>query len=178
MDTYYVEIRKLEAHFDGLEFHHVPRDSNVTSNVLSKLGSKRAQVPAGVFLQDLRKPSIKVLEPDLVNGTGAQATADPATADVMMIEAEEDWRALFIALIIDQMAPEYKIEHEKLARSSANYVVISKELYRKFASTGILMKCILCSEGLDLLHEIYSGTCGNHAASGTLVGKAFRSGFY
>ncbi|XP_072149643.1 uncharacterized protein [Setaria viridis] len=76
------------------------------------------------------------------------------------------------------MAPEDKIYHEKLAQRSANYVIVGKEIYRKAASTGILMKCILRSESIERLHEIHSGTCGNHAASGTLVGKAFHSGFY
>jgi hypothetical protein len=40
------------------------------------------------------------------------------------------------------------------------------------------MKCILRSEGLELLQEIHGGECGNHAASANLVGKAYRSGFY
>jgi transposase InsO family protein len=40
------------------------------------------------------------------------------------------------------------------------------------------MKCILRSEGLQLLDDIHGGECGNHAASVNLVGKAYRSGFY
>jgi hypothetical protein len=64
MDAYCAEIRKLEGHFGGIEFQHVPRNNNVAANVLSKLGSLRALVPAGVFVQDLRKPSIKLLDPD------------------------------------------------------------------------------------------------------------------
>jgi hypothetical protein len=31
---------------------------------------------------------------------------------------------------------------------------------------------------VKILEEIHAGTCGNHAASRTLVGKAFRAGFY
>jgi hypothetical protein len=54
-------VRKLEAHFEGLEFHHVCCDNNVAADVLSRLGSKRAPVPAGVFVQDLHKPSIRLL---------------------------------------------------------------------------------------------------------------------
>jgi ribonuclease HI len=64
MDAYCAEIHKLEGHFEGIEFQHVPRNNNVAANVLSKLGSRRALVPAGVFVQDLRKPSIKLLDPD------------------------------------------------------------------------------------------------------------------
>jgi hypothetical protein len=40
------------------------------------------------------------------------------------------------------------------------------------------MKCIPWEEGKALLEEIHSGVCGNHAASRTLVGKAFSSDFY
>jgi hypothetical protein len=42
MDTYCLEVRKLENKFYGLEFHHVVRDNNVAADVLSKLGSTRA----------------------------------------------------------------------------------------------------------------------------------------
>jgi ribonuclease HI len=40
MDAYCVEIRKLEGHFDGIEFQHVPRNNNVAVDVLPKLGSR------------------------------------------------------------------------------------------------------------------------------------------
>jgi hypothetical protein len=48
----------------------------------------------------------------------------------------------------------------------------------KNAKEEVLMKCITQEAGIKLLKEIHSGTCGNHAASQTLVGKAFRAGFY
>jgi hypothetical protein len=48
----------------------------------------------------------------------------------------------------------------------------------KNAKEKVLMKCITQEAGIQLLHEIHSGTCGNHAASWTLVSKAFRAGFY
>jgi ribonuclease HI len=54
MNAYCAEVRKLEDHFEGLEFHHVSCDNNVVADVLSKLGSKHMLVPAGVFVQDLR----------------------------------------------------------------------------------------------------------------------------
>jgi hypothetical protein len=50
-------------------------------------------------------------------------------------------------------------------------------LYRRGAE-GVLMKCIHSATGKQLLDEIHAGQCGVHAASRTLVGKAFRSGFY
>jgi hypothetical protein len=56
--------------------------------------------------------------------------------------------------------------------------MIGSNLYRKAASTSILMKCILQSEGLQLFAEIHNGECGCHATSTNLVGKAYRSGLY
>jgi ribonuclease HI len=58
MDAYYLEVRKLENKFYGLEFHHIVSDNNVAADVLSKLSSTRAQVPAGVFIHELHAPSI------------------------------------------------------------------------------------------------------------------------
>jgi ribonuclease HI len=152
MNAYCAEVRKLEDHFKGLEFHHVSHENNVAADVLSKLGSKHALVPASVLVQDLCKPSIRLL-------------SDPETSpsdvlggrDVLMTEAEDDWCLDFITYIIDKSVPEDEVEQEKIIRRAANYVIISTELYRRSASSGVLMKCILRSEGLELLQEIHGG---------------------
>jgi hypothetical protein len=83
MDAYCAEIRKIEVHFEGIEFQHVPRNNNVTADVVSKLGSRRALVPAGVFVQDLHKLSIKLLNPDSTNLVQPEETPVPAR-DVLM----------------------------------------------------------------------------------------------
>jgi ribonuclease HI len=57
-DDYVAEIRKLENKFSGLEIHHVICDNNVAADVLSKLGSNRAEVPPGIFVHELHHPSI------------------------------------------------------------------------------------------------------------------------
>jgi hypothetical protein len=59
MDAYVMEIRKLETKFSGLEIHHAIHDNNVGADVLSKLGSDRANVPPGLFVHKLHHPSIK-----------------------------------------------------------------------------------------------------------------------
>ena len=59
MDAYYAKIRKLEGKFYGIEYHHVVRDQNQPADQLSKIGSSRAVVLPGVFIQDLLVPSIK-----------------------------------------------------------------------------------------------------------------------
>jgi ribonuclease HI len=177
MDAYYAEICKLEGHFEEIELQHVPCNNNIAADVLSKLGSRRALVPVGVFIQDLCKPSIKLLDSN--NPEPSSNDQNPAPSrDVLMTEKEDNWRKPFIDFILDHLVPDDKAERERITRRSANYIVIGSNLYRKAASTGILMKCILRSEGLQLLAEINSGECGCHATSTNLVGEAYRSGFY
>jgi hypothetical protein len=61
----------------------------VVADVLSKLGSRRALVPVGVFVQDLRKPSIKLLDPDNPElPTNDQNSTPPR--DMLMSEREDD----------------------------------------------------------------------------------------
>jgi ribonuclease HI len=98
MDAYCLEVRKLEIKFYGLEFHHVVRDNNVAADVLSKLGSNRAQVPAGVFVHELHAPSIPEPPPPTT------IPAHPlAGQEVMMIDV--DWRQPFIDYLSEQKVP-------------------------------------------------------------------------
>jgi ribonuclease HI len=83
MDAYCLEVCKLENKFYGLEFHHVVRDNNVAANVLSKLGSTRAQVPVGVFIHELHAPSIPEPAPPTTD-----QVHPPAGQDVMMIDVD------------------------------------------------------------------------------------------
>jgi hypothetical protein len=168
MDAYCAKIRKFEGHFEGIEFQHVPRNNNVAADVLSKLGSRQALVPVGVFVQDLRKPSFKLLDPDSPDlPQHDQAPAPPR--GVLMSEKEDDWHKPFLDFILDQLVPKDKAERERITRRRSNYVMIGTDLYTKAASTGVLMKCILRSEGLQLLAKIHGGECGCHVASANLV---------
>ena len=58
MGKYCAAVRELEDKFEGLEFHHMERDRNAAADALSKMGSSRAQVPPGVFVQEIQQPSI------------------------------------------------------------------------------------------------------------------------
>jgi hypothetical protein len=89
----------------------------------------------------------------------------------------DDWRRPIIRYIENKEEPDDKNSAERIARQSAHYRLIGETLYRRGAS-GVLMKCILSYTGKRLLEEVHAGQCGIHAASKTLVGKVFRSGFY
>ena len=136
MDAYCREVCKVENNFPGLEFHHVVRDNNVATNVLSKMGSTRAQVPAGVFVHELRKPSITEPAPSTTTNHGPEVQDQ----EVMMIDV--DWRTPFIDYISEQKLPLDKTQAEQILRHSKNYVLVGEKLYRRGASSGVLMKCV------------------------------------
>jgi hypothetical protein len=52
-------VQQLCGFFEGCEFHHVPRAINDEADRLSKIGSTKQDIPAGVSSEIIRKPSIK-----------------------------------------------------------------------------------------------------------------------
>jgi hypothetical protein len=117
MDAYYLEVRELENKFYGLKFHHVVCDNNIAADVLLKLGSTRAQVPAGVFVHELHAPSIPEPAP-----TTTDPTPSEAGQEVMMIDV--DCRQPFIDYIREQKVPTDKNLAEQLIRRAKSYVLV------------------------------------------------------
>src|ERR1044071_4112028 len=59
MARYRFLVQQLYGFFEGCEFHHIPQAKNEAADVLSKLGSTRKEVPPGISLENIHKPSIK-----------------------------------------------------------------------------------------------------------------------
>jgi hypothetical protein len=171
MDAYCLEACKLENKFYGLEFHHVVRDNNVAADVLSKLDSTRAQVPVGVFVHELHAPSIPEPAPPTTD-----PAPPPAGQEVMMIDV--DGRQPFIDYLREQKVSSDKNLAVQLICRAKSYVLVGDKLYRRGASSEVLMKCHPREEGKGILEEIHKDVCGNHASSRTLVSKTFRRAFY
>jgi hypothetical protein len=95
---------------------------------------------------------------------------------------EEDWREAYIDFIRDQKLPAgvdaRSAEAAHVMHRSKGFVLVDCKLYPCGARFGMLMKCVTKEDGFDILREIHEGICGNHAASRTLVGKAYRAGFW
>jgi ribonuclease HI len=164
MGKYYIAIQNLEYKFEGLVFHHLERDRNAAADALSKLGSSRTQVPPGVFVQEVPRPSISLDQVEERNVL-SQLESD-----------SNDWRGPIIRYIKNEEEPDDIAAAECIARQSAHYTLIGDALYRR-GTTGVLMKCIPSVTRKQLLDEIHAGQCGIHAVSRTLVGKVFRCGF-
>ena len=75
------------------------------------------------------------------------------------------------------MLQEKEEDAERMARQATTYCIQDGELYRK-RPNDVSLRCISREQGNELLADIHDGDCGHHSSSWTLVGKAFRSGFY
>ena len=103
MDAYCAQIRKLEGKFYGIEYHHVVRDQNQIADYLSKLGSSRAVVPPGVFIQDLVALSIK--EEKQIQ------EVSPAEQLVLTVPLPAtDWREQFIKYLTSAEVPPTRLK--------------------------------------------------------------------
>jgi hypothetical protein len=123
-------------------------------------------------------------EPDK---TSAQLKVPSAAeGEALHIEGErngvapnQNWQTSYLQYLLHGELPLDKAEARRLARRAKSFVLLGdeKELYHRSPS-GILQRCISVAQGQELLQEIHSGACGHHAAPRTLVGNAFRQGFY
>jgi hypothetical protein len=68
-----------------------------------------------MYIQDLRKPSIKLLDPDNPEPPSNYQNSAPPR-DVLMSEKEDDWRKPFIDFILDQLVPDDKAERESITQ--------------------------------------------------------------
>jgi hypothetical protein len=94
----------------------------------------------------------------------------------MMIDM--DWRQPFIDYIREEKVPSSKNLAEQLIRRAKSYILFGDKLYRRGATSGVLMKCVPREEGKDILEEIHKAGFGNLVSSRTLASKAFRRAFY
>jgi hypothetical protein len=95
------------------------------------------------------------------------------------VAPNQNWQTPYLEYLLRGELPLDKAEARRLARRAKSFVLLGdeKELYH-CSSLGILQRCISVAQGQELLQEIHSGACGHHAAPRTLVGNAFRQGFY
>jgi ribonuclease HI/transposase InsO family protein len=186
MEAYCDEVRCLEDKFHGLELNHVARWYNETADELAKIALGRTTVPPDVFSRDIYQPSVKLDDTPEPDETSAQPEV-PSTAEgeALRIEGQQNgvapnqnWQTPYLQYLCRGELPLDKAE-ARLARRVKSFVLLGdeKELYHHSPS-GILQRCISIAQGQELLQEIHSGACGHHATPRTLVGNAFRQGFY
>ena len=140
---------KMSARFEGLEFHHVARESNQATDVLARIGAKRDPVPPNIFLQRLFKPSVvwqgesgntspdPTIAPDsehtdIIGGSATEIT--PSAHLIMAVIAP--WTEPFLAYLNRKELPEDHNKARHIVRRSKAYKVHEGELYKKI-TTGV-----------------------------------------
>jgi hypothetical protein len=113
--------------------------------------------------------------PKTVCATGCPAS--PLAPQPVSQSGPDAWISEIRDYLKENILPEDHVPAERIVRLAKRYTVVEWDLYRRGAN-GILMRCITQEEGRELLMEIHGGECGSHSSSRTLVGKAFRHGFY
>jgi len=167
----------------------VLRKYNEAADALTKMASERAPVPSDVFVSEIYKPSVDYKDDGGSDDPPSELGPDPKDSAVQEQEAMDiefnppasndlpDWRYTLLQCLVDGTLPPDQAEARRVARRAKTFVLLDGEMYKRSPS-GILMRCIPCLEGIKLLQDIHSGACGHHAVPRTLVGKAFRQGFY
>jgi hypothetical protein len=175
MAAYCQVVRDLEGKFHGLELHHMLHDYNKAPDVLAKAASSQSPVPHGVFASDQHQPSVRA---------EGEKPPEESESEVMAIDQppevnleDPDWQFPILKWLVEGKLPSDQTEVRHIARRAKAFILIDGELYKRGAA-GLLMRCILGDQGRELLQEIHAGTCDHHAGPRTLVGKAFRQGFY
>jgi hypothetical protein len=92
-------------------------------------------------------------------------------------QPEIDWMSPIKAYLDNQPISDDNAEIERIARKSRMYHLIDGVLYKQGAN-DMKMNCISKDECIQLLREIHNGVCGAHSSWRSIVGKAFRHGFY
>jgi hypothetical protein len=183
----------------------VPRRYIKEADELAKIASGRITVLPNVFARDIAQPSVALDPPPSNHAEPLGAPSNPAgtepmdedpsneaymlsllegygagEAEVMDVEpapSRADWRDKYIAWMDRGELASDRSEARRIARMAKSFALVDGELYKRAAS-GILQRCVPIPEGRELLRDIHAGICGHHAAPRTLVGNAFRQGFY
>ena len=81
---YLAAVRRMEKHFAGFTFRHIPRSKNAEADKLAKAAAQKASMPADVFYQELTIKAIREEE------------EQPSTVHVI---ASKDWRSPIFAYL-------------------------------------------------------------------------------
>jgi hypothetical protein len=172
MAKYLAEVRRMEKFFNGFEVWYVPCLDIRDADHLAWIASSRAPTPLDVIIKKLTKPSVRP----------AEEAVDTTKPDLMVIDEPEqglayDWMNPIKMFLGNQPPSDDNAKVECITRKSKTYHLIDGVLYRCGAN-GMMIKCISREEGIQLLQDIYSGVCGSHSSWSSIIGKAFRHGFY
>jgi ribonuclease HI len=167
---YLTTVRSLEKQFKGFSLQHVDRARNEEADALPKAAARGETLPSDVFYHVIGTPAVR-------NPEGLQITNDVEGHRIVNLIMTEDWRAPITLFLQGYYHPSDINEAKRLKHRSRDFAIIEGQLYKKGVSQPML-KCIIETEGIRILREVHSGTCGSHSGPRALAAKVIHQGFY
>jgi ribonuclease HI len=167
---YLIAVRSLERQFKGFTLQHVDRAKNEEADALAKAAARGEALPSDVFYHVIGMPDIHSPE-------GLQITNDTEGHRIVNLIMTEDWRAPITLFMQGYYHPSDINKAKCLKHRNRDFALIEGQLYKKGVSQPML-KCVTETEGVQILREVHSGTCGSHAGPRALAAKVIRQGFY
>jgi ribonuclease HI len=167
---YLTAVRSLEKQFKGFTLQHVHRNKNEEANTLAKAAAKGEALPSNVFYHVIGTPAVRSPE-------GLQITQDAEGHRIVNLIMAEDWRAPITLYLQGHYHLTDRNEAKRLKHRSRDFAIVEGQLYKKGINQPML-KCITEIEGIEILHEVHSGTCDSHSGPRALAAKVIRQGFY
>jgi hypothetical protein len=162
---YLAAVRSLERQFKGFTLQHVDRAKNEEADALAKATARGEALSSDVFYHVIGTPAVRSPE-------GLQITNDTEGHRVVIIMTE-DWRAPITLFLQGYYQPSDINEAKRLKHRSRDFALIEGQLYKKGVSQPML-KCVTETEGVQILRDVHSGTCGSHAGPRALAAKVIR----
>ena len=104
-----------------------------------------------------------------------------ALVQVVMVAVGEiaapSWAQPILNFLVNKKLPSDEILARQVQRRAAAYTIVNKELVWR-SVTGVYQRCVEPDQGQAILKDIHQGKCGHHAASRSLVAKAFHHDFF
>jgi hypothetical protein len=167
---YLTAVRSLEKQFKGFTLQHMDHARNKEADALAKAAAKGETVPSDVFYHVIGTPAVR-------NPEGLQVTNDTEGHRIVNLIMIEDWRAPITLYLQGHYHPSDVNEAKCLTHRSRDFALVGGQLYKKGISQPML-KCVTETEGIQILREVHSGTCGSHSGPRALAAKVIHQGFY
>jgi hypothetical protein len=167
---YLTAVCSLERQFKGFTLQHVDRAKNEEADALAKAAARGEALPSDVFYHVIGTPAVRSLEV-------LQITNDAEGHRIVNLIMTEDWRAPITLFLQGYYHPSDVKKAKRLKHRSQDFAIIEGQLYKKRVSQP-MFKCVTETEGVQILREVHSGTCGSHSGPRALVAKVIHQGFY
>jgi hypothetical protein len=154
----------------GLHPTDLDRARNEEADTLAKAAAKGKTLPSDVFYHVIGTLAVR-------NPEGLQVTNDAEGHRIINLIMTEDWRAPITLYLQGHYHPSDVNEAKRLKHRSRDFVLVGSQLYKKGISQPML-KCVTETEGIQILREVHSRTCGSHSGPRALAAKVIRQGFF